>query len=529
MKNKLKVILNISLIIISLLVIFIVIRYKISNRVFNPFVMIGEETDIITSKKSIKLSITDCIIIFISLYILLLSIINLVRNKKYNIYIFIINLVLSFLLSFISIFIINNYILKKYDTNYIKHPYNSYIVSPKGIYEYDSDKKVSNKKIVGNKEDTNSILVKNGSNVTITNSKIYKYGDSKDLNVSKVYGTNSAILALKDSYINISNSSINTFSSGGNGLFSVLENSKIDASLLTINTSGKESIGIVSSINSEIKGYNVTIKTSSVSSPTLSSIRGAKMYINGSILKTTAVSSPLISTDSIINLEDSIGDANDSPAVYMTGNPTLKISNCKLNVTANKINEKSYDGAFILYNEFINNDYKKNSKISIYDSEINIKKQSKVYSKAPLFSIINSNAIINISNNDFNYGSNIFLNIKNTDTSRNMLIVLNSDNQEINGNIELSKNTSLELNLKNSMFYGNINHNKKGEKITLNIDNNSKVTLTNDSYVSIINDENKSFDNIISNGYTLYYDKEFNKELNGKTIKLSDGGKIKPI
>ena len=51
MKNKLKVILNISLIIISLLVIFIVIRYKISNRVFNPFVMIGEETDIITSKK----------------------------------------------------------------------------------------------------------------------------------------------------------------------------------------------------------------------------------------------------------------------------------------------------------------------------------------------------------------------------------------------------------------------------------------------------------------------------------------------
>lgn len=531
MKKRLKLFINILLIMICLLIIFIIIMHKMSNTISQPFVIVGEETDKIVSKKNIRLNIIDDIIIFMSSNILLFEIIYLFRkNKKvYNIYTVAFNFVMSFLLSFIIIFVSNNYILNVANNNFIKHPYNSYIISPKGSYEYNQNKNINEEKIVGNKKDTNSILIKNGSQVTITNSKIYKYSDSTELSSSRVYGTNSAILTLNNSSLNISNSSINTSAVGGNGLFSVLENSKIDANLLTINTSNKESIGIVSSINSEINGHNITIKTSSPSSPALSSIRGGSLSIDSSILKTTASSSPLISTNSTVVINDSTGDANDSPAVYMTGNPILKISNCNFNVTANKIDEKNYDGAFIIYNEYIDNVYKDNSKISIYSSEISIKKQSKVYSKAPLFSIINNNAVINITDNTFNYGSNIFLNAKNLDDDRNMLVVLNSTNQEIIGNIQLSKNVSLEINFINSNFLGNINLDKKAEIITLNIDKNSTITLTENSYVSIINDESTSFDNIISNGYTLYYDKKLNKTLDGKIIKLSDGGSIKPI
>lgn len=526
MKKKLKIIINIFLIIICLLMIITIIRNRIPNKINNPFVIVGEETNTVIVQNGVKLSFIDQILMFIFIIVFVFSLLYLFKkNKIFFIKYLFSGCIISLALLFIIVFISNNYLL---NNNHIRTPYNNYIIRPRGIYEFESNKQMSNEKIVGNKMDTNSILIRNGSSVDISNSNIYKYGDSKELFYSKIYGINSAILIMADSKLIINNSSINTSAVGGTGLFSVLENSKINANSLIINTSSKESIGIVSSIDSEIIGNNITIKTSSSSSPTLSSIRGGVLTLDSSILKTTATASPLINTSSIVNLNDSIGDANDSSVAYMTGNPTIKISNCKLNVTANKIDDKNYDGAFALYNNSNIYDYNSSSKISIYSSEINIKKQSKVYSKAPIFYIVDSNAIINLSNNTFSYGSNMFLNIKNTNKEKNISIVLNTREQEINGDIQLSRNVSLEINFKNSSFNGNINYNDKAKEIILNIDNNSIINLTDDSYVSVINDENDTFDNIISNGYTLYYDKTLNKKLDNKTIKLKDGGIIKP-
>lgn len=528
MKKKLRLFLNALLIIISLFMVFIVINHRKNSKVQQPYVFVGEENNNIVIVDNIKLNIVDSAIIFIAVYICIFVVINFFK-KRNVIYILIINLIISSIVSFIIVFIFNNYMLKFNNNDFIKHPYNSYIVSPKGHVEYESNKTLNGEKIVSKEKNTNSILIKNGSSVTIKNFSIFKYGDSNDLIGARIYGLNSAVLTLKNSYLNINNSNINTFSIGGNGLFAVLENSKIDANLLNINTSNKESIGIVSSIDSEIYGQNITIKTSSTSSPALSSTRGGLLNISSSILKTTANASPLINTNSKVILSDSIGDANDAPAAYMTDNSYLKISNCKLNVTANKISEKNYDGAFILYNEFTDDDYANSSKINIYSSDISIKKQSKVFNKAPLFSIVNSNTIINISDSLFDYGSNIFLKLKNTNKDKNMHVVLNSDNQEITGDIILSKNVTFEMNFNNTTYYGSINNDNDVKNITINIDNESLINMTGDFYIAVLNSKNKNFDNIISNGYTIYYDKNLSKELNGKIIKLKDGGSIRPL
>ena len=528
MKKNIKLIMNIFLIIISILLMFIIIRNKISNNVSKPYVAVSEETNKIVLNKRVKFNFIDKTLLFLLMNVFVFSILHLLKkNKKFfSKYNFSYGFILSFLLFCLIVFVSNNFLL---NIKQVNNPYNNYIISPKGIYEYETNKTLSGEKIVCNKKDTNSILVNKNSTIDIFNSKIYKYGDSKDLSYSKIYGINSAILIMKDSKLNISNSSINTSAIGASGLFSVLENSRINANSLIINTTSKESIGIVSSINSEIVGNNITIKTSSSSSPALSSIRDGILTIESSILKTTASDSPLISSSSIVNINDSIGDANASPAIYMTDNPIIKISNCKFNVTANKISEKKYDGAFVIYNDSNKYDYNGNSRINIYSSEINIKKQSKVYSKAPIFYIIDSNVVINLSDNTFSYGSNIFLNVKNTNKNKKLSVVLNSTKQEINGNIQLSKNVSLDINFKNTNFNGNINYDNNSNDISLNIDKNSNISLTDNIHVSIINDDDDTFDNIVSNGYTLYYDKTLNKKLNGKTIKLKDGGAIKPI
>lgn len=65
----------------------------------------------------------------------------------------------------------------------------------------------------------------------------------------------------------------------------------------------------------------------------------------------------------------------------------------------------------------------------------------------------------------------------------------------------------------------------------MTLDKTSVWNVTADSYVTFISDTDTSFSNIISNGHTIYYSRNDsnNSYLNGKTITLSDGGKLVPV
>lgn len=61
------------------------------------------------------------------------------------------------------------------------------------------------------------------------------------------------------------------------------------------------------------------------------------------------------------------------------------------------------------------------------------------------------------------------------------------------------------MNLKEkSLFTGKINLENSAKSIKLVIDKTSKIKLTSDSYVSSLEDEDSSYDNIDFNGYKLY-------------------------
>ena len=84
-------------------------------------------------------------------------------------------------------------------------------------------------------------------------------------------------------------------------------------------------------------------------------------------------------------------------------------------------------------------------------------------------------------------------------------VILNMTNQEADGDIVIDSISTLTMNLKEkSLFTGKINSENSAKNIKLVLDKTNKIKLTGDSYVSSLEDEDSSYDNIDFNGYKLY-------------------------
>jgi hypothetical protein len=136
--------------------------------------------------------------------------------------------------------------------------------------------------------------------------------------------------------------------------------------------------------------------------------------------------------------------------------------------------------------------------------------------KGDSFYVTNTTAEINLENNK----------IVNTDSTGGFLriqkdswgnsgsnggnVTLNLTKQSIKGNIIVDSISTLEINMVNSNYEGTINGDNDAKEISLNLDKDSTITLTGDTYVTSLNNKNTSNSNINFNGYKLY--------VNGKSI-----------
>lgn len=78
-------------------------------------------------------------------------------------------------------------------------------------------------------------------------------------------------------------------------------------------------------------------------------------------------------------------------------------------------------------------------------------------------------------------------------------------NQEADGDIVIDSISTLTMNLKEkSLFTGKINSENSDKNIKLVLDKTIKIKLTGNSYISSLEDEDRSYDNIDFNGYKLY-------------------------
>lgn len=461
--------------------------------------------------------------------------INIFVNKDKIIIFILLSLIITAGLTFGIVYLTNNYILStgKESNNTMTSTQNTSVDS-KGSYEINGETITeSDKTYSSENSDENTILVTNGGNLTLTNATINKLGgDTSNTENSEFYGVNAAILAQAGSTITLSDSTISTSAKGSNAIFATGTNAKIYVSNTKITTTSDSSRGLDSTYGGYIEADKVTISTQGGSCATLATDRGEGTVIaKNSTLSTAGSGSPIIYSTGNIQLSNSTGDATGAQLVVIEGKNSATVTDSTL-TSSGKGNRGDVDNAGVMVYQSMSGDAGEGTgTFTATDSDLSITSDSSVYDIAPMFFVTNTTAVINLENTKLSYGSGNLLTIEGTDQwgnsgSNGGIVTFNATSQELKGNINVDNISTLEINLIDSVLTGAINTEDTAKSITLNLDSDSVWDVTGTSYVTIITGDNSDFNNIESNGYTIYYDSNSNTQLNGKTITLSGGGKL---
>lgn len=388
-------------------------------------------------------------------------------------------------------------------------------VSYSAKYETLKDDDLSDETYESNTKDENTILVNGDVDVNMNNITVNKSGDSDGGDNTSFYGINSAILAKSGAIVIIKNSTINTNATGANGVFSyggssTTNNSSNDGTTVTISdstitTTKDNSGGIMTTGGGIMNAYNLIINTSGISSAAIRTDRGGgKVNVDGGTYTTTGQGSPIIYSTADIIVSNAKLIAKASEGVVIEGKNSVTLNNVTLTDTNNKLNGKSttYKNIF-LYQSMSGNASNGTSSFTSKNSKITT-------NKGDTFYVTNTTAVIDLENNTItnNDKSGAFLRIKKdswgNSGSNGGNVTLKATNQLINGDIVIDSISTLTMNLKNSNFTGKINKANSAKSIDLNIDKDTKIKLTGNSYVTSFTNEDASNSNIDFNGYKLY-------------------------
>ena len=391
-------------------------------------------------------------------------------------------------------------------------------VEATGATTVDGNEQTLDSSYTSTQSDESAILVTNGGNATISGATIDKSsGDSSNTENSEFYGVNAGILVQADSTATIKNATISTSAKGSNAVFSTGENSKIYISDSTITTTGESSSrGLDATYGGYIEADNVTITTQGGSCATLATDRGEGTVIaNNSKLETNGAGSPIIYSTGNISIDNTTGTANGSQNVVIEGKNSATVTNSTLKASAAG-NRGDVDQAGVMIYQSMSGDASEGTgTFTAENSSLSIMESSDYYKSAPMFFVTNTDAVINLTNTKLSFGSGVLLSAKGTsewgnEGSNGGNVTLNATSQTLKGNIEVDKISTASINLTKSTYEGTINGDNSAKEISLKLDKNSKITLTDDSYVTSLDDADSTYSNINFNGFTLY--------VNGKAI-----------
>ena len=373
------------------------------------------------------------------------------------------------------------------------------------------------------KADENAILVSGSVKSTLSNITVSKTGDSEGGDNTSFYGMNSAILAKGGANVTIKNANIKTDATGANGVFSYggsattnnssSDNTTVNISNSTITTKKDNSGGIMTTGGGIMNATNLKVETAGTSSAAIRSDRGGgTVNVNKGTYKTTGKGSPAIYSTADITVKNAKLIATASEGAIIEGKNSITLENVELTDTNNTLNGQSttYKNVFI-YQSMSGDATEGVTKFTSKDSTITTNKGDSFY-------VTNTTATINLENNKIinNDSTGNFLRIQKdswgNSGSNGGTVKLNLTNQKVTGNIVVDSISSLTMKLsKNSSYKGSINNSNDGE-VSLTLDKTSTITLTGNTYLKSLTNEDTTNSNINLNGYKLYVGgKEYTK------------------
>ena len=396
---------------------------------------------------------------------------------------------------------------------------NTQQVEATGAATVDGEEKTLNDTYESETADENAVLVTNGGTLTSDGATINKKsGDGSNTDSCDFHGVNAGLLVNENSTATVKNATIKTAANRSNAVFCTGEQSKIEISDSTIETTGQSSCrGLDATNGGTIIADNMKIITQGGSCATLATDRGeGTVTVTNSELETNGAGSPIIYSTGDISIENTKGTANGSQITVVEGKNTATIT--KSEVTASAAgNRGDVDVCGVMLYQSMSGDADEGtSEFKAVDSTLSIDKDSDYYKTAPMFFVTNTDSVINLTNTELNFGSRTLLSVKGTsewgnEGSNGGTVTLNATDQNLEGDVEVDDISEATISLtKGSTYKGTINGDNTAKSITLKLSTDSKIVLTGDSYVSALEDEESDYSNIDFNGHKLY--------VNGKAI-----------
>lgn len=345
--------------------------------------------------------------------------------------------------------------------------------------------------------DQNAFISKNKATITIDSSVFDKTGNTTNDDNSNFRGQNAVVLGIEGSQTNIKDSNITSNSIGSNAVFATGEGSVINVENTNIHTKGDSSRGLDATYKGTINGKNLTITTEGAHSATLATDRDeGTITAEAAKLTTSGTGSPVIYSTGNITANNVNGVANKSEIGVVEGKNSITLTNS--NVTG------YHDNGFMLYQSFSGDAESGIARLKAENNTLT------THGTGAFIYVNNTTAEADLTGNTIITPNTTTL-VKAAADSRwgktgenGGHLTLRASNQELNGNIVADSISTVALDMTNgSSLVGAVNTNNTAKEITLKLSKDSTWTLTGDSYVKSLTNEDTTNSNIHLNGYKL--------------------------
>ena len=375
-------------------------------------------------------------------------------------------------------------------------------VTHTGSTEISKDTTSNEEKYDSTTSSQNALLITGGTS-NISRATVTKSGDSSG-DDSDFYGTNAAVL-VKGGTLNFSDGKVTTNGSHANAVFAYAKG-VINISNTEIKTTSNNSGAIMVTGGGTLTANNVTAETDGNSSAPIRSDRGGgTLTVNGGTYTSHGTGSPVVYSTADITVNNANMISTASEGVVVEGKNSVTLNNVTMEATNTKLNSNSetYKSIFI-YQSMSGDAEVGTSSFTANNSKI-------VNNKGEVIFVTNTNTVIELNNNEIinNDEDGAFMKISagkwGKSGSNGGTVVLNAKSQKIEGDILVDNISTLDLTLKEgSSYIGTINNANTAKTIKVSLDSGSTLTLTGDSYITSLNNENTDNSNINLNGHTLY-------------------------
>ena len=345
--------------------------------------------------------------------------------------------------------------------------------------------------------DQNSFIGKNKATITINSSVFDKTGNTTNDDNSNFHGQNAVVLGIEGSQTSIKDSNITSNSIGSNAVFATGEGSVINVENTNIHTKGDSSRGLDATYKGTVNGKNLTITTEGAHSATLATDRGeGTITAEAAKLTTSGTGSPVIYSTGNITANNVNGVANKSEIGVVEGKNSITLTNS--NVTG------YHDNGFMLYQSFSGDAESGIARLKAENNTLT------THGTGAFIYVNNTTAEADLTGNTILMPNTTTL-VKVAADSRwgkdgenGGHLTLRASNQELSGNIVADSISTIALDMANgSSLVGAINTDNTAKEVTVKLSKDSTWTLTGDSYVKSLTNEDTTGENIHLNGYKL--------------------------